>query len=285
MWIKFGLPFVCIFIVLAWLWLTEVSFRGIPKTIAGAHQIIEKEYSALGLLKPGERWTLVVFVLTALAWIFENTKNIGGIVVPGLDMVIPGISDAMIAVGGALLLFILPADRHKGIFTMDWETAVRIPWGIILIFGGGLCLSAAFIKSGFTSVFMQGMSGLAGFPAILIFVMLGIAFLLLGELISNTANAAIMVPLMAVFGVAVGINPLMLMLLASLIAALGFMLPVATPPNAIAYGTGFVRGSEMIRSGSGLCLIGLVLILASMVTLVPWAMGITPEIPAWMITP
>lgn len=285
MWIKFGVPFVCIFIVLAWLWLTEVSFRGIPKNIEGAHRIIEEKYLELGRISPGERWTLLVFCLTALAWIFENTKNIGGIIIPGLDMLIPGISDGMIAIGGALLLFILPVDKEKGEFTMDWETAVRIPWGIILIFGGGLCLSVAFLKSGFADMFVHMMGGLAGLPVILIFVVLGIAFLLLGELISNTANAAIMVPLMAVLGVALGINPLMLMLLASLIAALGFMLPVATPPNTIAYGTGYVTGPEMLRTGAGLCLIGLGLILVSMVTLVPWAMGITPEMPLWMIHP
>jgi sodium-dependent dicarboxylate transporter 2/3/5 len=180
---------------------------------------------------------------------------------------------------------VLPADRKDGIYTMDWETAVKIPWGILLIFGGGLCLSAAFIKSGFANLFVESMSFLSGFPPLLIFILLGIAFLFLGELISNTANAAIMVPLMAVLGAGIGINPLMLMLLSSLVAALGFMLPVATPPNAIAYGTGYVNVKEMIRSGFALSIMGLALILISMLTIIPWAMGITPGMPSWALVP
>jgi sodium-dependent dicarboxylate transporter 2/3/5 len=284
-WMKFGIPFVCVFLLLAWVWLTEVAFRGIPATIPKAKEIISRELLSLGRLGSGERWTLLVFAGTAFAWILKDTKVIGDLVIPGLDMIVPGISDAGIAVAGAVLLFVLPADRKEGIYTMDWETAVKIPWGILLIFGGGLCLSAAFIKSGFADLFVKSMSFLSGFHPILIFILLGIAFLFLGELISNTANAAIMVPLMAVLGAGIGINPLMLMLLSSLVAALGFMLPVATPPNAIAYGTGYVNVKEMIRSGFALSFMGLALILISMLTLIPWAMGINPGMPSWAIMP
>lgn len=284
-WLKFGVPFAGIFLILAWFWLTHVVFRDMPPTIPGAERIIRQETEALGPLTRGERWTLIVFVLIALAWIFTDTKNIGSFTVPGLDTLLPGITDSAVAVTGALLLFVLPVDVRKGVFTMDWETAVRIPWGILLIFGGGLALSAAFTGSGLAGMVIRSLGFLAGYPPVLVLVVFGIVFLAIGELISNTANAAIMIPLMAAAGVAVGINPLMLMLLSSLIAALGFMLPVATPPNAIAYGTGYVRTGEMIRTGFVLNIIGLVLILICMATLIPWAFGITPQIPSWANLP
>jgi len=274
-WFKFGFPFAGLFLLIAWYWLTGITYRGMPETIPGAQQIIREEMGSLGALKPGERWTLFVFAATALAWIIKDTKVIGGVTIPGLDMVIPGISDSMIAIAGAILLFALPVDRDRGIFTMDWETAVKVPWGILLIFGGGLCLSSAFVKSGFADLLVQNLSFLSAFPHVVIVVLIGVTLLFFGELISNTANAAIMIPLMAVLGAGIGINPLMLMLLSSLVATLGFMLPVATPPNAIAYGTGYMTVREMVQSGFALNLIGLFLILMAMVTLIPWAMGIS----------
>ncbi|WAC05364.1 MAG: DASS family sodium-coupled anion symporter [Methanoregula sp.] len=274
-WLKFGFPFAAIFLLIAWFWLTGIAFRGMPETIPGIQQIIGQEIGGLGALNRGERWTLLVFAATALAWIFENTKVIGGVTIPGLDIIVPGISDSMIAIAGAILLFLLPVDREKGIFTMNWETAVKVPWGILLIFGGGLCLSSAFVKSGFAHMLVSSLSFLSAFPHVVVVALIGVGLLLFGELISNTANAAIMVPLMAVLGAGIGINPLMLMLLSSLVATLGFMLPVATPPNAIAYGTGHVTVREMVRSGLVLNLIGLFLILLSTITLIPWAMGIS----------
>jgi len=284
-WLLFGIPFVAVFLVITWIWLTRVAFRAMPEDIPGAAAIISRERSALGALGRGERWTLLAFTLTAAGWILADPKDIGGIVLPGIRTFVPGISDSVIAIGGALLLFLLPVDRKAGIFALDWETAARIPWDILIIFGGGLSLSAALVKSGAADLIVRLFGGLAGLPFLLIAIILCTVLILLGELISNTANASIMVPLMAVLGVAIGINPVMLMLLSSLVAALGFMLPVATPPNAIAFGTGFLSMREMIRTGAVLNVAGIILIIIALYTLIPWAFGITPGIPAWAVLP
>lgn len=138
-WMKFGVPFAAVFLLIAWIWLTQVPpYRRMVTTLPSAKGgIIREELAKLGSISIGERWTLIVFTLTALAWIFAQTKEIGGFIVPGLDMLVPGIKDSTIAIFGALLLFVLPVDMKKGIFTMDWEWAVKIPWGgILLLFGG-----------------------------------------------------------------------------------------------------------------------------------------------------
>lgn len=284
-WLMFGIPFAAIFLVITWLYLTRVAFRSLPKEIPSAAAIIARERAALGEIGRGERWTLLAFCLTAVCWVLADPKDIGGFVLPGIRTFLPGISDSVIAIGGALLLFLLPVDRDKGVFAMDWETTVRIPWDILIIFGGGLCLSAALVKSGSADIIVRLLGGLAGMSFLLIATILCIVFILMGELISNTANASIMVPLMAVLGIAIGINPLLLMLLSSLVAALGFMLPVATPPNAIAFGTGFVSVREMIRTGVVLNVMGIILILIALYTLIPWAFGIGTEVPVWAVLP
>ncbi|OPY38223.1 MAG: Sodium:sulfate symporter transmembrane region [Methanoregula sp. PtaU1.Bin051] len=284
-WLLFGIPFAALFLLLAWIWLTRVAFRSMPQDIPGATPIISGERSALGKLSRGELWTLLVFCCTAACWILADPKNIGDFVIPGIRTFLPGVSDSVIAVGGALLLFILPVDRKAGIFAMDWQTAVSIPWDILIIFGGGLSLSAALVKTGAANLIVQLFGGLAGLPFLLIAVILCIVLIMMGELMSNTANASIMVPLMAVLGVAIGVNPVLLMLLSSLVAALGFMLPVSTPPNAIAFGTGFVTMNEMMRTGVVLNLMGIVLIIIALYTLIPWAFGFTPGITSWAVLP
>jgi sodium-dependent dicarboxylate transporter 2/3/5 len=254
-------------------------YRDIPETIPLAGEAIRKEKDAMGPLSRGERWTLLVFVLVALAWILQDTKQIGGIVLPGIDAVVPGISDASIAIGGALLLFLLPIDMEKGIFTLDWEHAVKIPWGILILFGGGLSLSVAFVKSGLAQALVRSSMVLQALPLVLVVVIIATAICFLSEVTSNTAIASIMMPVMALTAVATGIHPFLLMSTAAIASSMGFMLPVATPPNAIAFGTGQLSMREMARSGFALNLIALALWTVFSVTVVPWSLGITPGLP------
>ena len=284
-WLLFGLPFAAVLLPLAWLWLTRGAFPDLPETIPLAEESIRREKDALGPLSPGERWTLLVFVLVALAWILQDTKQMGAITLPGIDTLVPGISDASIAVGGALLLFLLPVDMEKGIFTLDWKHAVKIPWGILVLFGGGLSLSVAFVKSGLAQALVGYFTVLQALPVVLVVVIIATAICLLTEVTSNTAIASIMMPVMALSAVAAGIHPFLLMTTAAIASSMGFMLPVATPPNAIAFGTGYLSMREMARSGLGLNLIALALWTVFSVTLVPWAMGITPGLPAWAVGP
>ena len=282
-WMKFGVPFALVFIILAWLWLTQVSYRRMVPTLPSAKGLIREELAKLGPISTGERWTLIVFALTALAWIFAQTKDIGGFIVPGLDMIFPGIKDSTIAIFGALLLFILPVDRKEGIFTMDWEWAVKIPWGILLLFGGGIALSNGFIQSGLAATIVESLTLIHGLPIVVLVFVVALGVSLATEVSSNTAMAAVLMPIMAVTAVSVGVNPIILMMTAAVCASMAFMLPVATPPNAVAYGSGYVSARDLLRAGWALDIIGVILWTGFLFTLVLWALGIPLDLPVWAV--
>ncbi|NMA09520.1 MAG: SLC13/DASS family transporter [Methanomicrobiales archaeon] len=282
-WMKFGVPFAAIFIIIAWLWLTQVPYRRMVATLPSAKGLIREELAKLGQISTGERWTLIVFALTALAWIFAQTKDIGGFVIPGLDMIFPGIKDSTIAIFGALLLFVLPVDPKEGIFTMDWEWAVKIPWGILLLFGGGIALSNGFIQSGLAAAIVESLTLIHGLPIVILVFVVALGVSLATEVSSNTAMAAVLMPIMAVTAISVEVNPVILMMTAAVCASMAFMLPVATPPNAVAYGSGYVTARDLLRSGWALDLIGVILWTFFLFTLVLWALGVPLDIPAWAL--
>ena len=280
-WMKFGVPFAGIFLLLAWFWLTRFPYRRMLQNLPHAGEIIRDELGKLGRISVGERWTLIVFAMTAFAWIFAKTKVIGSVTVPGLDIFFPGIHDSTIAIFGAFLLFILPVDWKKGIFTMDWEWAVKIPWGILLLFGGGIALSNGFIQSGLATNIVESLTIIHGLPIVLLILVVALVTSLATEIASNTAMAAVLLPIMAVPAVSIGLNPIILMTTAAICSSMAFMLPVATPPNAVAYGSGYVSAGDLLRSGWALTLIGVTLWTIFLFTLVLWALGITFALPAW----
>ncbi|MCA1915225.1 DASS family sodium-coupled anion symporter [Methanospirillum hungatei] len=284
-WMLFGIPLVAIFIPLTWFWLVYGPFRHLPAKLPQSREIITEELKKLGRITTGERWTLIVFVMTALMWIFSATKKIGDITIPGLDILFPGIDDSTIAMFGAILLFILPVSIKNREYTMDWESAARIPWGILLLFGGGICLSKGFIKSGLADELVKHLTGLSILNVLVIIFLVAVLVSFLTEVTSNTAIASVMMPILAVTSVSLMINPIILMLTAALTASLAFMLPVATPPNAVAYGTGYLEMRDMMRTGFILNMIGVVLVTLFMYTVVLWALGITFELPSWAVTP
>ena len=282
-WMKFGVPFAAIFLFLAWLWLTLVPYRRMSTALPCAGGIIHQELKTMGPISRGEQWTLFVFALTASFWIFAQTKVIGGVTIPGLDMLFPGIKDSTIAIFGALLLFILPVDHKEGIFTMDWEWAVKIPWGILLLFGGGIALSNGFIQSGLAASIAESLTLIHGLPffVLILVVALGVSFAT--EITSNTAIAAVLMPIMAATAISLGVNPIVLMMTAAVCASMAFMLPVATPPNAVAYGSGYIDARDLLRSGWALNLIGIAVWVACLYTIVLWALGVPLEIPSWAL--
>jgi len=284
-WMLFGIPLVALFISLTWLWLIYGPFRHLPAKLPQSREIISAELDKLGTITPGERWTLIVFLMTALMWIFSQTKKIGGLTIPGLDILFPGIDDSTIAMIGALLLFVLPVSIKKRQYTMDWESAMKIPWGILLLFGGGICLSKGFIKSGLADELVRHLTGLSILDALCIVLLVAILVSFLTEVTSNTAIASVMMPILAVTSVSLMINPIILMLTAALTASLAFMLPVATPPNAVAYGTGYLSMQDMLRTGFVLNMIGVILVTLFMYTIVLWALGISVQLPAWATSP
>ncbi len=283
-WMVFAVPFMVLFLAITWFWLTFVINPNLPRTLEGSRSLIREELAKLGAITRGERWTLLVFILVALAWIFRLPKELGVLTIPGITTILPGVTDATIAVAGALALFLLPVDSRNGVFTLDWESAVKIPWGILILFGGGICLSEGIIESGLAENIAGSLGVLAVLPLVLIVLVLALVISFLNEVVSNTAIASIMIPLLAIASIPMGINPMVLMVTAALASSLGFMLPVGTPPNAIAYGTGSITTKEMARAGFSLNIISAVLVTLFMTFIVPYALGFSPtEVPVWAV--
>jgi sodium-dependent dicarboxylate transporter 2/3/5 len=211
-------------------------------------------------LDRGQRFVLAVFVLTAAAWVFRTPKDLEFARMPGLTDLMPGITDTGIAVFAALLLFAVPLRGARHRVALDWETARHVPWGVLLLFGGGLSLAAAFEASGLSGWIGGCLEGLERFPLPLLIATTALLFALLTELTSNTATAALGMPLMAGVARGLGVAPGPLMLAAALAASMAFMLPVATPPNAIVFGHGSIRVPDMVKAGVLLDLMAVVVI-------------------------
>jgi sodium-dependent dicarboxylate transporter 2/3/5 len=185
---------------------------------------------------------------------------LGAVQIPGLAQLIPGLSDAGIAIAAAVVLFVCPATLRERRFTLDWDSAKNIPWGVLVLFGGGLALAEAFTSSGLAEWIGRQLEGLRGAPPVVVIGAIALLFVLLTELTSNTATAAMAMPIMAALAPAVEMPAVALMATAALGSALGFMLPVGTPPNALAYGTGAVASGEMAKTGIWLDLASAVVI-------------------------
>jgi sodium-dependent dicarboxylate transporter 2/3/5 len=210
-------------------------------------------------MKKGERITLVVFALAALCWIFQPLlvkMTIGGIAPLG------GLSDTGIAMIAALALFVVPHDVKKREFVMDWQSAAKLPWGVLLLFGGGLSLAASVEQTGVGEFIGSRVAGMAGFPGIAMVIIVTAIVVFLTELASNTATVATFVPILAAVAPSLGVSPYLLIVPATIAASCGFMLPAGTPPNALVFGSGYIRIAQMIRAGFWLDLIGIVLITA-----------------------
>jgi sodium-dependent dicarboxylate transporter 2/3/5 len=200
-------------------------------------------------LSGGDRTVLAVFLLTAAAWIFREPKDMGGLRIPGLADVVPGITDPGIAVAAGILLMALPLRGQRFATPLDWETARRIPWGVLLLFGGGLALAGAFETSGLSGAIGGALAGLQGVPYPVLLAATIALFVTLTELTSNTATAALGLPLIVGVANGLGLPAWPLMVAVALSCSMAFMLPVATPPNAIAYGSGALTVREMARAG------------------------------------
>lgn len=238
-WFSLGLPISLVCLILAWIYLTKIVFRANISNVGAAKDEVSNQLKSLGLMTFEEKMVLVVFVLTASAWILRSFV---------LVRFIPGINDTIIAIGGALLLFVLPA-KEKSVKLMDWQTARKLPWGILLLFGGGLAIAAAFQTTGLAD-WLGG--HLAAFDQFHFAVVLFVVIIMVNyftEITSNVATASVLLPILASLSQTIGVHPFGLMVGASLAASCAFMLPVATPPNAIAYSSGYLNMSDMVKTG------------------------------------
>lgn len=267
-WMIVGVPLAVVLMAACWFLLTKVLLKPEIDEIPGGRKLIDDELAKLGTTSAGERRVLVIFVLAALAWVFVP------LVTDWVGADTPPITDAGIAMAVGVLLFLLPAGAARGVRLLDWDSALKLPWGVLLLFGGGLALSAQFSSSGLTEWIGEVASGLGGLPVVLLVVLFAAGILFLTELTSNTATAATFLPVAGGIAMGMGMDPLLLAIPVALAATCAFMLPVATPPNAIAYGSGYVSIPQMIKGGIWLNLFGLVLITAVTMTLAVWVFGI-----------
>ncbi len=256
-WMGVGLPLVIVFVPIVWLLMTRVLYPLGSRPIEGGAEITREAYARLGPMKPGELATLVVFTLTAIAWL--TRPLLGRIEFMGARP-LAGLTDPGIAMGAALLLFIIPVDVRTRTFVMNWETAVKLPGGLLILFGGGLSLAAAINANGVAALLGSQVGAARGAPSWLIVLLVTTLMIYLTEITSNTATTATMVPLLAALAPGLGLHAYTLIVPAAIAASCAFMLPVATPPNAIIFGSGHVTIPQMCRAGLWLNMIGIVLI-------------------------
>lgn len=264
-WMLFGVPFAWVFIFLVWFYLVKMAFPLKLKTLPGGRNVFDKEREKLGIASTEEKLVLIIFCLAAISWITRTFL---------LSKFIDGLSDGLIAMAFAVVLFVIPAPSKPGDRLLDWNTAVKLPWGILLLFGGGLAIAAGFVATGLSEWFGSQLSGLQGVNLIVVIFIVAALVLALTEVTSNTATASMMYPIMGSLAVALGFHPYALMIAAGVAASCAFMLPVATPPNAVVFGSGYLRIPDMMKAGFALNVIGIFLVTLTIYYFIPLVWGI-----------
>lgn len=262
-WFVMALPITVIMIAIVWIILTRIIFKISGDRMDHVRKALYDKRKALGSMNKDEKKVLVIFVLTALGWIFRSDIALGFVTVPGWSGIFPRpefISDASVALAAAMVLFITPVDRTFNDFLVTWKEVQAIPWGILILFGGGIALAGGFEASGLSEWMAMNLELLQGLPLWLIILMVALLVTFLTEITSNIATTSLFMPIMGGLAVSMGFHPFMLMLPAVLSASCAFMLPVATPPNAIVFGSGRINIMQMARTGFIINLIGTVVI-------------------------
>lgn len=260
-WMWFALPIAISMLFIVWILLTKVFFR-IDKNIFINKSTTKEEINKLGKISFEEKTVLIVFIITSLLWIFRGELNLGVVKIPGWSSLFPQkdfIDDGTVAIFMGFLLFVLPTnDKEKKI--LDSSAIRKIPWDIILLFGGGFALAEGFVSSGLSKLIGQQFISFKGMNVIFLIASVSFALTFLTELTSNTATAQITLPILASLAIELNINPLLIMLPATLSASFAFMLPVATPPNAIVFSSNRLKIYDMAKTGLAINFIGIIIV-------------------------
>ena len=238
-WFIFGLPISITLLLVCWKYLTRYAFTFKQKEFPGGKKEIKRLLKTLGGITYEEKLVTTVFALTAFCWITRPFL---------LQKFLPGLDDTIIAIFFAILLFLIPASNKKKRI-INWEEAVQIPWGIILLFGGGMALAKGFEESGLAGWIGGQMTSLSELPIFLLILVLVAAVNFLTEITSNLATTAMLLPVLAPMALTMDVHPFVLMVGAAVAASCAFMLPVATPPNAVVFGSGYLRIPDMVGKG------------------------------------
>ncbi|MEM6736510.1 MAG: SLC13 family permease [Bacteroidota bacterium] len=239
-WMVFAMPFSLLMLLICWLILGRVVFKTHQEKIPFGAEIIHQEYVNLGKISYEEKAVGIIFLATAILWVIRSFV---------LNQFIPDINDTIIAIAAATMMFIIPSKQNKGRALLTWNEAEQLPWGVIILFGGGLSLAAAFQSSGLAKWLGGQLTLVADFPLLLIVLIIAISVNFLTEVTSNVATASIMLPVLASLASAIGIHPYFLMVPTTMAASCAFMLPIATGPNAIAFSVGELEMQDMVKSG------------------------------------
>lgn len=273
-WMLFGVPFVVLYLPFAWWWLSRGLSADSLK--AGSSTRLQQDRAALGPMDRDEKIAASLLAAAALLWISRGSINLGPLHFPGWAQAFGGahyIHDAVVAIGIALLAFMLPSQQRPQERLLTWQSAKKTAWGILILFGGGIALARAFQSSGLSKQLGQLFAHLHGAPLIVLVLIIVTSVIFLTELTSNTATTTVMMPVLAAMAMALTISPMAVMLPAAVAASCAFMLPVATPPNAVVFSSGHIALRDMMRAGLFLNLVGIALITLLSLMLGPIMIG------------
>ena len=263
-WIKIGLPISIVLLFFIWLYLTKVSFKLQKTAFPGGKQEIKDLLRDMGPIKKEEKRILFIFGATIFCWVTRSYL---------LQSLIPNLDDSMIAIASAILLFIIPSSK-KNQKLMHWNDAVTIPWGILILFGGGLSIAAGFKATGLAEWIGMQFEFIPSISLIVLLIIIIASVNFLTEITSNMATTAMLLPVILPIAIAVDIHPYILLTGATLAASCAFMLPVATPPNAVVFGSKLLKISDMVKAGFWINIFSILLILLATYFLLPILWGL-----------
>ncbi|EGQ3886750.1 SLC13 family permease [Staphylococcus pseudintermedius] len=265
-WMIVGIPTVILLLFLAWLYFKFIALRHDMKTLPGGQKVIKDKLDALGKIKYEEKVVFLVFLLASFLWISREFLL-------SKWAFTELVADGTIAMFVSILLFLIPA-KHQHQRILDWSVAKELPWGVLILFGGGLALAKGIQQSGLAAWLGEQLTLLKGVSPLIIVVVITVFILFLTEITSNTATATMILPILATLSVAIDVHPLLLMAPAAMAANCAYMLPVGTPPNAIVFGTGKIQIKEMAVKGFIMNLISIVVIIVVVYFIMPLVLGI-----------
>jgi len=260
-WMMVGVPLSIIMLIVTWVYLVKFAFKIEIDELPGGKELIRQEIKALGPISAAEKKILIIFLFASMSWIMRGFVDI-----EALSM----LRDPTIAIIASALLFLTPVDYKNGIFLLDWQTASKVPWDVIVLFGGGLSLANGFGVTGLAEWIGGQLAVMHGSALLFLIFIVILLTIFLTEVTSNTATSTMMVPIMGSTAIAMSVHPYGLIVGAGIAASYAFMLPVATPPNAVVFGSKYVTIPQMAKAGLALNLIASVLIAVFVFFVMPW---------------
>lgn len=281
-WLKIGIPLLIVLLPIFCFYI--IRYFGISGNLIATDDIIKNELKALGKISEGEKRVIFVCLIAILGWVFREDLILGNWVIPGWSSwlgLTEYVHDSTVAIVAAMLLFMLPANKEKRL--LDWKSASQVPWGVAMIVGGGYAIAAGFESTSLADWLGHQLVFISQYPFLIVMILVIGFVMIFTEFNSNTATANILLPVLASMAVAAAINPLLLMIPATVASSLGFMMPAGTGPNTVIFGSERVTVADMVKCGVWLDIISLVILTVMLYLIImPW-LGFEPGLPAWAI--